>query len=315
MSADSSPDRLSSNDITSFLSTARKQFDGENFSGTSQVDQTHSSESDLGNQTSLSVPGEGAFRSRVVIPGDHISEIPFDSQEEVDEKGKNEGTVLGPGLSREGPNVYATKCGVLKHKRPAGHDIYWVDTHCKRYVPTKGEYVLGVVIAKAGDTFRVEIGTAEPASLSYLAFEGATKKNRPAVNLGDVVYARLIVASRDMEAELVCVDSYGKRAGMGVIGNVDTASTTAAGFSGSFLFTVPLNLVRKLLSKSCVLLTVLGKQIAYEIAVGMNGRIWIRGKTVRETICLANAISVAEHMTNEEITRMSRRLVDALSGF
>ena len=37
---------------------------------------------------------------------------------------------------------------------------------------------------------RVDIGTSEPASLSYLAFESATKKNRPNVNTGDIVYAK-----------------------------------------------------------------------------------------------------------------------------
>ena len=38
---------------------------------------------------------------------------------------------------------------------------------------------------------RVDIGTAEPASLSYLAFEGATKRNRPNVTVGDLVYAKV----------------------------------------------------------------------------------------------------------------------------
>ena len=60
---------------------------------------------------------------------------------------------------------------------------YWVDCHQKRYVPTRGENVIGVVLAKAGDTFKVDIGTSEAASLSYLAFEGATKKNRPNVQV------------------------------------------------------------------------------------------------------------------------------------
>ena len=106
-----------------------------------------------------------------------------------------------------------------------------------------------------------------------------------------------------MEAELVCVDSYGKRAGMGVIGNVDN-NQQSSGFSGSFLFTVPLNLVRKLLSKHCVLLTTLGKQIPYEIAVGMNGRIWIRGKNVRDTICLGKLSSTAHRI----IQRIQRRV-------
>lgn len=307
-----SSNKPSDTEISSFLSTTRKQFEGSSLEEKSSVQSTDHSDADIENEISPNGERIEPFKARIVIPGDLISEIPPDSEEvEQDQKG---GIVLGPGLIREGPAVYATKCGILKQKKPLAHDIYWVDTHTKRYVPVKGEYVLGIVLAKAGDAFRVDIGTAEPASLPYLAFEGATKKNRPAVNLGDVVYSRLIVASRDMEAELVCVDSYGKRAGMGVIGSVEPSSVNSA-ISNSFLFTVPLNLVRKLLSKSCVLLTSLGKHIGYEIAVGMNGRIWIRGKNVRDTICLANAISVAEHMTNDEITRMSKKLVDVLSGF
>jgi hypothetical protein len=31
------------------------------------------------------------------------------------------------------------------------------------------------------------------ASLSYLAFEGATKRNRPNVNVGDIVYAQVSI--------------------------------------------------------------------------------------------------------------------------
>ena len=302
-------DQPSEREISSFLSATRKQFEGSNC-GKESINNSVSYNTDE-NQKESELKEQ--FKSKIVIPGDLISEIPPESDDtSQDKKG---GIVLGPGLSREGSNVYATKCGVLRKKRPLTHDIYWVDTHSKRYVPVKGEYVLGIVVAKAGDAFRVDIGAAEYASLSYLAFEGATKKNRPLVNLGDVVYARLIVASRDMEAELVCVDSYGKRAGMGVIGSADPSTPSTNSSDNSFLFSVPLNLVRKLLSKSCVLLNALGKYIAYEIAVGMNGRIWIRGKTVRDTICLANAISVAEHMTNEEITRMSNKLVDVLSGF
>ena len=301
-------------EISSFLSTTRKQFEGSNTNETSVNSATDGSNGEAETESRIGIESKGAFRCRIVIPGDLISEIPPDDEDEFEAEDKKGGIVLGPGLSREGSAVYATKCGVLKQKKPADHEIYWVDTHSKRYVPIKGEYVLGIVLAKVGETFRVDIGTAEPASLPYLAFEGATKKYRPNVNLGDVIYARLIVASRDMEAELVCVDSYGKRAGMGVIGNVDP-SNASSGASNSFMFTVPLNLVRKLLSKSCVLLSTLGKHIPYEIAVGMNGRIWIRGRNVRDTICLANAISVAEHMTNDEITRMSKKLIDVLSGF
>ena len=39
--------------------------------------------------------------------------------------------------------------------------------------------MVGVVEEKHIETFKVEIGSSLPASLSALAFEGATKKNKP----------------------------------------------------------------------------------------------------------------------------------------
>jgi exosome complex component RRP40 len=53
----------------------------------------------------------------------------------------------------------------------------------QQYIPARGDSVIGIVMAKGGDNFRVDIGSSEPASLSYLAFEGATKRNRPDVKV------------------------------------------------------------------------------------------------------------------------------------
>ena len=44
--------------------------------------------------------------------------------------------------------------------------------------------MIGIVVQKAGDIFRVDIGGSDHASLSYMAFEGATKRNRPDVKVG-----------------------------------------------------------------------------------------------------------------------------------
>ena len=54
----------------------------------------------------------------------------------------------------------------------------------QQYVPVKGESVVGIVTTKSGDVFKVDVGGSEQASLSYLAFEGATKRNRPNVQVG-----------------------------------------------------------------------------------------------------------------------------------
>ncbi len=73
--------------------------------------------------------------------------------------------------------------------------------------------------------------------------------------------------------------------------------------------------IRKLLSPDSLLLATLGKNIPFEIAVGMNGRVWVRARSVKETVCLANAVECSEFMTRQEIQAMCNKLCDVLAGF
>lgn len=227
----------------------------------------------------------------VVLPGDIAVDIP--------KCASTTKVVLGPGLYNENNTVLINKCGILRKKSP---NTYWVDCQQKRYIPSRGETVLGTVVNKGGDVFKVDIGASEHASLSYLAFEGATKKNRPDVNIGDVIFAKLLIASRDLEPELVCVDSHGKKGKLGVV-------------SDGFVFNCSLNLVRKILNPKCPLLKALAKEYPYEIAAGMNGKIWIKARSTRETIAIANAILAAEFVVEEEIVKMCENVALSAAGF
>ncbi len=61
----------------------------------------------------------------------------------------------------------------------------------------------------------------------------AKENSERGLQVGDIVFGRLLVANRDMEPELVCIDSFGRSAGMGVIRD------------GGFLLTTSLSHVRK----------------------------------------------------------------------
>ncbi|KAL9923089.1 exosome complex component Rrp40 [Glossina fuscipes fuscipes] len=226
----------------------------------------------------------------IVMPGDRIQ-----AAEEMAATGKK--VILGPGLRRvDDKQVTACKAGKLHFKEP---NTFWVDSYQRRYVPVRSELVIGVVTAKAGDLFRVDIGAPEQASLSYLAFEQATKKNRPDVNVGDLLYARLVVANKDFEPELVCVNSSGKKGKLGVL-------------SEGFVFNCSLNLVRLILREDCPLLSALTKEMPFEVAVGMNGRIWIKAKSVKETIAVGNAILAAEFASKEQIAKLCENIGNIL---
>lgn len=70
-----------------------------------------------------------------------------------------------------------------------------------------------------------------------------------------------------------------------------------------------------MLSPKFILLKTLGKSLPYEIAVGMNGRIWLKGRSTSETIAIANAICSSEYMTDEQVKPKVNKLIDALAGF
>ncbi|KYN18856.1 PREDICTED: exosome complex component RRP40 [Trachymyrmex cornetzi] len=229
----------------------------------------------------------------VVMPGDSLTNITSFKKENKKRDHEKEIVILGPGLRREDDAVFICKAGVLRKRDPA---VYYVDSYQKRYIPSRGENVVGIVTQKSGDIYKVDIGASEQATLSYLAFEGATKKNRPDIQIGDLVYAKLLVASKDMEPELVCVDSHGKENELGMLS------------SDGMMFTCSLSLVRKLLNPECPLFRLLGRNQAYELAAGMNGRIWIKARSVQETIAVANAILAAEFTVPSEMQKLCARI-------
>ncbi|NXD22687.1 EXOS3 protein, partial [Spelaeornis formosus] len=235
-----------------------------------------------------------ALVGQVVLPGDVLL-LPahYDEDAEGERLRLSTGAtplgrlLCGPGLRRSGAGLLVTKCGLLRH-RPGGGGAYWVDSQQKRYVPVKGDHIIGIVTAKAGDVFRLDVGGSEPASLSYLAFEGATKRNRPNVQVGDLIYGRFLVANKDMEPEMVCIDGSGKSSGMGIIGQ------------DGFLFKVSLGLIRKLLAPKCEIIQELSQLYPFEMVLGMNGRIWVKAKTVQQTLIIVNILEACEYMTADQ---------------
>ncbi|KAH8305521.1 hypothetical protein KR018_002738, partial [Drosophila ironensis] len=227
---------------------------------------------------------------QIVMPGERI--------EAIEEAAKSKRVILGPGLRRLDDTVVASKAGPLRHREP---NTFWVDNYQRRYVPARGDLVLGIVKAKAGDLYRVDIGSADMASISYLAFEAATKKNRPDLNPGDLIYARVLNASADIEPELVCVNSNGKRGKLGIL-------------TDGFFFKCSLNLGRLLLRENCPVLDALTRHMAYEIAVALNGRIWVKAHTVRETVALVNALLGLEQAGYTEVDKVCDNLAEFLQA-
>ncbi|KAL7748715.1 exosome non-catalytic core subunit rrp40 [Sorochytrium milnesiophthora] len=195
---------------------------------------------------------------------------------------------LGPGLfQNEQQDVIAVKAGLLHHRE--GSNKWWIESNQRRYVPAVGETVVGVVVARLAEAFRVDIGAAHPAVLPMMAFEGASKRNKPNLTVGMLVYARVSMASKDMDPELECVNaSTGKADGYGEL-------------KGGNVFKTSLGLARSLRTSTHPMLQLLSKQVAFEIASGMNGIVWVNAKTPAVVIMIINALKASESMSPQQM--------------
>jgi len=203
--------------------------------------------------------------------------------------------MIGPGLKREPNNRFvAVKCGQLVNRED---NRFWVDNHSKRYVSTKGDRVIGFVVSKQAYQCKVDIGTNEAAVLSLLAFPQATKRNKPAIEVGDAVYAQIVTDCPDIEAELVCVGSNNKSGGLGVLS------------SAGYVLTVPTNIVRRLLAPDSRLIQTLGQKYKFEITCGLNGRVWIHAKNLDTTLTITNFIERLEHIPKCQYQHSCEQLV------
>lgn len=226
----------------------------------------------------------------VVLPGDEV--LHFNPEENRDR------IFIGPGLRWQDNVVRATRPGILKK---SGKHLYYVDTHQKRYIPQKREFVIGIVLKKKGDNYIIDIGGSEYATISYLSFENASKKTRKEMKPGDLIYGQLLVANKDMEPELVCIDVYDRAVGMGSLPE------------DGVMFTIPLHVARKVVDPENPFLLTIGRKINYTVVVGFNGRVWIKAKSQREKVSIMNAFSMLEVMPLEEAVDNVFRFLESFS--
>ena len=63
------------------------------------------------------------------------------------------------------------------------------------------------------------------------------------------------------------------------------------------------------MEEKCVVLNTLGTTIPYEIAVGMNGRVWINSDNLKSSILISNAILLSEKLTNTQQKTLVEHLI------
>lgn len=159
-------------------------------------------------------------------------------------------------------------------------------------MPSIGDLVVAQVHHSTFDSFACSLTPHTPyAILGQLAFEGASKKTRPNLKAGDLVYARVSKASKWEDTELECFNAFnGKSEGMGPL-------------KGGMVFHVSPSFARRLMMGTdqegnikggIVVLEEIGQKIRFEVAVGRNGKVWVDSGKVMETLAVGRLLVRAD---------------------
>lgn len=206
----------------------------------------------------------------LIIPGDelHIN--------------KDSSVIQGPGVYCEpkSQRFIPVNAGIeMITDSKKGQTVY-VDFNSRRYVPALGDLVVGTISGSFSDSYRVSLANfSTPVTLSYMAFPNASKKNRPTLKVGDLVYARVSNAEKELEAEIECLDSTtGKDVGYGLL-------------DGGFVVDISLAYARELLfNDEFPLLHIMAKYTQFEVAIGVNGKVWIKCDDAKSTLACYRSI-------------------------
>lgn len=200
----------------------------------------------------------------IIIPGDPL-DVP-------------QTTLLGPGTYKvpSTGEIIPTSAGILEQD----DKLVYIESNAKRYIPQSNDFVIGVITGVYGDGYKVQLSDFSfPVQLSAMAFPNASRKNRPNLKTGNLVYARVSSAIPEIDVEIECVDATtGKDGGFGLL-------------EGGYLVDVSLAFARNLLfNLDFPLLNLIVKKCKFEIAIGVNGKIWVKTDDLKYTIAVANSI-------------------------
>ena len=81
------------------------------------------------------------------------------------------------------------------------------------------------------------------------------------------------------------------------------------GLKGGYMFRCSIRLARDLLKKNCVVLKALGKSLAFEVAVGMNGRVFVKAEAPETVVLIVQALKNSENLEGPATVAMVDTLV------
>ena len=150
------------------------------------------------------------FTPSVLLPGDHVPTVAQKGRDVVLGKGLR-AVVGGQGGAEE---VRCSAAGILRYLPSHSSSFpssscYAMEVHQTQYLPRVNDQIIGIVEDRGGsDFFKVQIFSGSSALLGRLSFDGASKRSRPELRRGDLVYCRVLSADKGLDTRTNTYSAY-----------------------------------------------------------------------------------------------------------
>lgn len=232
------------------------------------------------------LPGESITReSEIAFTKNHLRELPANQQ--------NQNAVSKTYQS------HGTGLIVTKNENEANPSLKF-NHISEKYLPSQEDKVIGIVSRRTVDGFELDIRAEKKALLNALAFEGATKKSKPNLNQGDLVFCRVAQVPSHLNVKVTCTSQTNKKewsSGEALFGEL----------KGGVEVVVP-QFFARFLAKNEIFFDFLRKRISFEIVVGINGVVWVKTKSLKNMLIIQDFLKAAPYLSmNRALELLSER--------
>lgn len=197
-------------------------------------------------------------------------------------------------------NLVTKKCGILvtdeagKALENQNEEVF---TSLGRYYsPKLDDVVIGVIVLKTAEFYKVEINSYTHAILNTMDFEGASKKSKPNLNLGDLVFARVSNVNKFDAPTLSCISLHENK-------NWASGESFFGQLKGGNLYNFEKIKTSELLDPENYTIKRLRDVSNYDLTVGMNGRLWINSENFQEITKIYKTLIKSFTSSKEEIEK------------
>ena len=168
----------------------------------------------------------------------------------------------------DGNAIYIAKApGYISNKKNEDDNLRFI-SKSNLYYPSIEDNVIGIVVKKEFDFYEVDLFCGRKAILNILSFEGATKKSKPVLQKGDLIYCKISNNSSYLPIVLSCQSNSNKK---------DWSSGEATyGQLKDGVETLIEHETLKSLIKNKEIIEKIKIRVKFDYYLGMNGVIWLK---------------------------------------